>query len=135
MCYCDIVSHTGLYIATRRISVMASDYDDESWVPDEALANLAMESQLNPDETHAERAKRLLTENVDVAAASMIHISRTSQNERHRMEASKYIMERVLGRAGDAPATGTLDDLFNKLDRMNSMATSMEQSGPHSDNG
>jgi hypothetical protein len=107
---------------------MSDEYDDEKWVPDEALSSLSMEASVNPDETSPERAKRLLTENADVAAAALIHIARHSPNERSRADASKYILERVLGRAGDAPATGTLDDLFHKLDRMNEYAAAESQS-------
>jgi hypothetical protein len=108
-----------------------TQYDDEQWVPDEALAALNMEGELEPEETSIERAKRLLTENVDTAAASVIWLARNSNQERIRLESSKYIMERVLGRAGEAPATGTLDDLFAALDRMNTMAVADQQSGPH----
>jgi hypothetical protein len=108
------------------------EFADESWVPEESLAFLTMEQQLHPEETPVERAKRLMTENVDTAAATMIWIAKNSDSERNRAEASKYIMERVLGRAGDAPATGTLDDLFARLDRMNEMAAAHDQSGPHS---
>jgi hypothetical protein len=115
---------------------MATDDDDEfadeSWVPDKALAYLTTEAQLHPEETSVERAKRLMVENVDTAAATMIWIARNSDSERNRAEASKYLLERVLGRAGDAPATGTLDDLFARLDHMNEMAAAQAQAGPHS---
>jgi hypothetical protein len=111
---------------------MPDEYEDEKWVPDEALASLAMETDVNPEETHEARAKRLLVENVDVAATSLIWIAKNDPNSRMRADASKYIMERVLGRAGDAPATGTLDDLFSALDRMNENAAAMAQSTPHS---
>jgi hypothetical protein len=107
------------------------EFADDQWVPDEALAFLTTEQQMNPEETPVERAKRLLTENVDTAAATMIWIMRNSQSEKNRGEASKYLMERVLGRAGDAPATGTLDEMFKKLDVYMEMAAAMEQSGPH----
>jgi hypothetical protein len=107
---------------------MASDdYEDEKWVPEDALASLTLEQSLRPDETSTERAKRLLIENVDVAAAGMIWSARNSQNERIRHDAQKYVMERVLGRAGDAPAMGTIDELFEKLDKMNEMAASQQQ--------
>jgi hypothetical protein len=108
-----------------------SDYEDEKWVPDEALEAMTLEAALRENESSIERAKRLLQENVDVAAASTIWLARSSTNERIRLEAGKYIMERVLGRAGDAPATGSLDDLFDKLDKMNEMAAAQAQSGPH----
>lgn len=103
------------------------EYEDEKWVPDDAISNLALEADLHPEESHEARAKRLLVENVDVAAASLIHIAKNDPNSRMRADASKYIMERVLGRAGDAPATGTLDDLFDALDRLNENAAAMEQ--------
>jgi hypothetical protein len=110
-----------------------NDYEDERWVPDEALASLQLEAQVNENETSVERAKRLLVENVDIAAASTIWLARNSTNERIRLESAKYVLERVLGRAGEAPASGTLDDLFVALDRMNSQAAAMQQSGPRAD--
>jgi hypothetical protein len=115
------------------VSASDDEFSEESWVPDESLAFLVTEAELHPEETPVERAKRLMTENVDSAAATMIWIARNSPSERNRAEASKYIMERVLGKAGDAPATGTLDDLFARLDRMNEMAAATQQSGAHSD--
>jgi hypothetical protein len=107
---------------------MAGDqYDEEKWVPDDALSSLAMEEEVHGEESHETRAKRLLTENVDVAATSIIWIAKNDSNSRMRFEAGKYIMERVLGRAGDSPATGTLDDLFDKLDQLNAQAAAQEQ--------
>ena len=106
----------------------SSDFEDERWVPDDALASLQLEASYDPEETHVERAKRLLTENVDIAAASVIWLARNSTNERIRLESARSVMDRVLGRAGDSPATGTLDDLFGALDRMNEMEAAMQQS-------
>jgi hypothetical protein len=108
------------------------EFADEQWVPEESLAFLTQEAQLHPEETSVERAKRLMTENVDVAAATMIWICRNSDSERNRGEAAKYLMERVLGRAGDAPATGALDDMFQKLDRYLAMESTAGQAGEHS---
>jgi hypothetical protein len=110
-----------------------NEYADESWVPDRELAFLTQERSLRPEETSVERAKRLFVENVDTAAATLIWIAKNSESERNRAEASKYLMERVLGRAGDAPATGTLDDLFAALDRMNEKAAAQAQAGPHTE--
>lgn len=109
-----------------------NEFADESWVPEEKLAFLSTEADLHPEETSEERAKRLLTENVDVAAAAVIHIARNDQNPRLRLDAGKYIMERVLGKAGETPATGTLDELFRQLDRLKETEAAMAQSGPHS---
>lgn len=106
------------------------DYEDEKWVPDEALASLTMESHLHPEESSTERANRLIVENVDVAAAAVIHIARNDPNPRLRLDAGKYIMERVLGKAGDTPVEGALDVLFQQLDRMNEHEAAMQQSGP-----
>jgi hypothetical protein len=116
-------------------SLNPDDFDDEQWVPDSALSFLTEEALLHPEEDTVARAKRLFIENVDTAAASLIWIAKNSTSERNRGEASKYILERVLGRAGDAPATGTLDDLFAALDRMNDQAAAQAQSGPHGTTG
>jgi hypothetical protein len=121
-----------------REGIMSRDddeYADEGWIPEESLKFLTLEAELHPEETPVERAKRLMTENVDTAAATMIWICRNSTSERNRGEAAKYLMERVLGRAGDAPATGTLDDLFAKLDNMNAKAAAMSQAAIQPSNG
>jgi hypothetical protein len=111
------------------------DFDEEKWVPDEALSFLTEETLLHPEEDSIARAKRLFKENVDTAAASLIWIARNSASERNRGEASKYIMERVLGRAGEAPAVGALDELFDALERLANNEPAMDQSGPHGSHG
>jgi hypothetical protein len=105
------------------------EFQDEKWVPDESLKALAMEADLHPEETEIERAKRLLIENVDIAVAGQVWLARNSSSERIRSDAQRYIIERVRGKAGETPAMGSLDDLFERLDRMNEHAAAMAQSG------
>lgn len=71
------------------------------WVPSDAVSALATEREIHPDESHEDLARRLLKENVGPATLSIIHISSHGGNERLRLDASKYIVDRVLGKIGD----------------------------------
>jgi hypothetical protein len=78
---------------------------DAPWLSEEAVAGLAesalLESQLHPDEDEETTARRLLRENVPTAVTALTHLMTHSQNERVRMDASKYVIDRVLGKIGD----------------------------------
>lgn len=74
---------------------------DKDWVPDEALAALTSERSLSPDETEEQLTRRLFRENAANAALGIIHIAVHGTNERTRLDASKYVVERVLGKVGD----------------------------------
>ncbi len=71
------------------------------WVPDDALNSLAMEQSVRPEETPEAITRRLMRENASVAALSIIHLSKHASTERMRLDASKYVLDRVLGRIGD----------------------------------
>lgn len=78
-----------------------SDNDmPDTWVPDDAVAALAMERTFH-NETPAVMARRLFQENAANAAAAICHIAVHGTNERIRLDAAKYVVERVLGRVGD----------------------------------
>ena len=81
------------------------------WVADDALANLSMERQIHPEESVEDTARRLFRENSSVAALSIIHLSRHASTERIRLDASKYVLDRVLGRVGDDAYGQTKDPL------------------------
>ena len=75
--------------------------DDENWVPDAALKGLITEREVHPEESEEQLTRRLFRENSAAAALGIIHVSKHGQNERTRLDASKYIVERVLGKVGD----------------------------------
>jgi hypothetical protein len=101
----------------------------DSWVPDDALAALNMERQLNPSETEEQLARRLLREALPRSAASIIHMATHSYNERVRLDASKYVVERTMGRIGDnfEGDVNPWEKLFNDI--MNAPANRPEPLG------
>jgi len=78
----------------------------QTWNADDALDFLVMERAVNPSESVEEMSRRLFHENLPTAVASIVHVAIHSPNEKTRLEASKYVVERVLGKIG----TETLDE-------------------------
>lgn len=109
---------------------MASEFDgaggthvpednEDTWVPDDALRALQMERDLSPSETQGELANRIFRENAPAAAASIVHTALHGTNERIRLDAAKYTVERLLGRVGDgnpSAAANPLDAFINALE-------------------
>lgn len=79
------------------------DSDDaiDNWIPDEALKGLVTEREVHPEESEEMLTRRLFRENSANAALGIIHIAVHGTNERTRLDASKYVVERVLGKVGD----------------------------------
>jgi hypothetical protein len=75
--------------------------DDSEWLPDEAIRSLQMERSVEPSETEEQLARRMLREATPVAAASIIHLAVHGGTERTRLDASKYVLERTMGRIGE----------------------------------
>lgn len=80
---------------------------NSAWVPDDALAALVTERDLHAGETEEQMARRLMIENVGAAVMSIVNVAMHGSTERSRLDASKYIVERVLGRVGDDAFGGT----------------------------
>jgi hypothetical protein len=93
-------------------------HNPSGWDPDEAVKSLAMEEHANPGEDFAERAKRLMTEHVPQAALALTHLALHSDNERIRLDAARTIMDRALGKVGDAPATDEDDPLLRVMSEL-----------------
>ncbi len=92
--------------------------DDRSWIPEEAVRNLSMERSLNPSETEEELTRRLFRESAPQAAMSIIFLAIHGTNERVRLDADKYVVERVLGKVGDDAYQGDkspLESLLNDV--------------------
>ena len=104
---------------------MPRDYhpaDDPDWLPDSAIEALNTERRVHTDETPAQTARRLMHENGPGAALSIIHIALYGSNERLRLDASKYVVDRVLGRVGDDVNQGEDSPLDAALRRMQEAA-------------
>jgi hypothetical protein len=79
-------------------------YDSSFLSPDE-IESLSSE-RLVLDENETQQATRLLREHAPEAALSIIHLAKFSETPSVRLNASKYILDKVMGR----------DALFEKTD-------------------
>lgn len=78
-------------------------WDDDSWDPDAAAASLSMESTVHAGETPEDLAERLLREGLPSAVMSVTHLAVHSTNERTRLAAAQYVIDRNLGRVTEVP--------------------------------
>jgi len=83
------------------------DWDEAAAIEaDEAFAAIATASiPVNPAKT----AEQIFRQNASLAAEQIVALSLGGANERVRLDASKYIIERVLGRVGDMKPLGDDD--------------------------
>jgi hypothetical protein len=72
----------------------------ETWNPRADLQQLVFESQLDGGDAAA-ASSRLLREHALLATQSICHLSAYSMVEKVRLEASKYIVDRVLSQSAD----------------------------------
>ncbi len=84
-----------------------------SWDPDEAIDTLKLERSM--DESEAATAQRIFVENLPAAAQSIAHTAIYSTNERLRLDAAKYVVERVMGRVKDVDPMGNVDPFAELL--------------------
>jgi len=96
---------------------MNMEESDSSWVPDDALNALIAERTIHTEEDNEQIARRLLRENVGAAILGIVHTAIHGTNERTRLDAQKYITERVLGRVGDDAygATNPVADFISEV--------------------
>jgi len=89
----------------------------QEWDADKALESLAEErSTLYASETDTQVCKRLLMENGPIVVQAIVHLALNSQNERVRLDAGKYVCDRVLGRIIDSVPVGDKPgDAFDKV--------------------
>jgi hypothetical protein len=67
------------------------------WNPEEALRSLVEERSVlgeDPEDT----ARRIFKENLPLAATSIVHIATQSDNEKTRLTAAQYIVDRNFGK-------------------------------------
>jgi hypothetical protein len=104
---------------------MARDYhpaDDPDWLPASAIEALNQERTIITGETQEQTARRLMRENAPGATLAIVHIALYGANERLRLDAGKYILDRVLGRPGDDLGEGADSPLETALRRMQEAA-------------
>ena len=100
-------------------------YDPDDFEPtDEALEAARMEAQVfgkgpnGEGETAEQTLRRLFEENSANAAMNIIRMSNSAGSERVRYDASKYIVERVLGPLGSASDAGAPGSIEHALAQM-----------------
>lgn len=87
-----------------------------SWDPELTLAGLEADPLRQEDVNEADTAERIFREHLPVAAQSICHLAMNSSNEKTRLQASQYVVERNLGRIIDAkPLTRAKNDPFDQL--------------------
>jgi hypothetical protein len=111
---------------------MARDHhpaDDPDWLPDDVVEAINNErTMVFPTETKAQSARRIFQEGAPGAAAAIVHIAMYGSNERLRLDAAKYISDRVLGRPGDDLGQGEETPLDAMIKNMNAAAEAFANS-------
>jgi hypothetical protein len=102
------------------------------WVPDDALANLKMERTVNPDEDDNSLTRRLFQQAAPLAAQAIIHVAVHGTNERTKLTAAQYVVDRVCGKPGNDPEMGT-SPLERALEELNTFANTTGPSGYNTD--
>jgi len=88
---------------------------DHSWDADRVLASLVEERTVMEDINERDTAERIFRENLAISAQAICHLASFSANERTRLQAAQYVVERNLGRLQDAPPLHVEKDPFTKL--------------------
>jgi hypothetical protein len=102
--------------------------DDPRYIPEDLVLKLKDErTALNPDQTDEQQSRNIFLEHAPAAAATIAHIALHDPSSRMRFDASKYITERVLGRAGDDG--GGSDPLEGFLEKLSKAAEEHANSG------
>lgn len=93
---------------------------DRDWIPDDALSSIISERQVHPEEDEEALARRLLRESVPQVTLGLIHTALHGGTDRTRLDAQKYLMDRVLGRAGDDAygAVNPVDDFISDVTKL-----------------
>ena len=113
-----------------------------SWIPEDALAEIAAE-RTKPEhdgETHQQYARRMMEESLPQVVKGLVFTAVHSTNDRIRLDAQKYLVDRVLGKPGeDSSKKGlsSLETLFRNMEESAEMlvkeAALRRASGPNDD--
>ena len=85
----------------------------EEWDPDSIIDSLAEEKRVF-DMSDTQIAERVLRENVAKCAHAIVHIALRSPDPKLRYDASKYVVERVLGRTTESGLMRH-DELYSEI--------------------
>jgi hypothetical protein len=103
--------------------------DDPGYIPDDLVTKLEEErATLNPDQSREQQAREIFGLNVAAAAATITQVAMYGTTERIRLEASKYVVERILGKLGED--VGVSDPLKDFLTSVEKIANEGSSAGP-----
>ena len=98
----------------------------EHWDPKEALRSLTTEKMM--DEEPEDTARRLFKENLPLAATSIVHLAVHCGNEKTRLTAAQYIIDRGFGRPTNTGDSAAATDIYR--DFLADCVRESEQSDP-----
>ena len=101
--------------------LLYSTFMDGIDVSDAELNAINEEAKLY-DESAEELARRLFRENLPLAVISIGNLARNASNEKIRLDASQYIVERNLGRVqdGNSIVKNPLDEFIHQINKKSS---------------
>lgn len=87
------------------------------WDPTTELSSLMLAQDADPilRTDQAQHARDIFKEAAPMAARAICHLATFSRNERVRLDAAKYVVERNLGRVADDPTITGGDDMLMKF--------------------
>lgn len=94
----------------------------EDWNPDRILEQAAEERRVR-DLDHKGFADKMMEENLDYAVYRLIHIIKYSTQEKLAFDASRYLIERMLGKVPDYGESAASDQLLDLVYSINDSDT------------
>ncbi len=84
-------------------------------ISQEDLDAVVMERTVNPVEKPEQTAHRLIVENAPRVALGIVRLANGAASERVRLDASKYVIDRALGRIGESRSIEVDKDALQAL--------------------
>jgi hypothetical protein len=103
-----------------------SDQDlPATWDPESALTSLVLEDHIEDEQDERRAADRIFRESLPMSAKSITHLAAFGTTERIRLQASQYVVDRVMGKIRDATSLDGTEDPF--LDLLGAVQVSNEE--------
>jgi hypothetical protein len=95
-------------------------FHDDDWVSDDDIEALGLEKAVHGDESMTALAERMLVEAAPMAARTIVHLATNpGTNDRVRLTAAQYIMDRTCGKIGEGnkneDGKAVWDDVFDAV--------------------
>jgi hypothetical protein len=96
-----------------------------TWDPESALTSLVLEDHIEDEQDERRAADRIFRESLPMSAKSITHLAAFGTTERIRLQASQYVVDRVMGKIRDATSLDGTEDPF--LDLLGAVQVSNEE--------